>query len=152
MLEFALRDLAAWAEGRGLPADSTSYKVTAQQVSVAATAAERHGIQPVVTLSANGKTACDAAVGSTVTLHARAEVPAGGGKIVSVEWDFLGTGEFTVNSLKKPVTAIDVTATTVYKSIGTVLPNVRIKAQREGNSSSPYAISVNLGRARVIVH
>jgi hypothetical protein len=126
--------------------------VTGQQVSVPATAAERQGIQPVVALSANGKTACKAAVGSTVTLHVRAGVPAGGGKIGSVEWDFAGTGKFTVNPLKRPVTTIDMRATTVYKPTGTVLPSVRIKAQREGNSSSPYAISVNLDRARVLVH
>ena len=54
VLQQALRDLSAWVEKGIAPPATTNYKIEDGQVIVPATAAERKGIQPVVTLKANG--------------------------------------------------------------------------------------------------
>src|SRR3954453_3035790 len=48
ILNQALRDLAAWVEKGVPPPASTSYRIVDGQVIVAPTAAERNGVQPVV--------------------------------------------------------------------------------------------------------
>ncbi|MDR2253718.1 MAG: hypothetical protein LBD97_07685, partial [Bifidobacteriaceae bacterium] len=53
-LHQALRDLAAWVEDGTAPPRSTTYAVSGGQVSVPATAAQRGGIQPVVTCEPEG--------------------------------------------------------------------------------------------------
>src|SRR3546814_9562680 len=53
-------------------------------------------MQPVVSASIDGKARAEVAVGDEFTLSAAAEVPAGQGTIVAVEWDFDGTGRFPV--------------------------------------------------------
>ena len=62
ILQQALRDLSAWVEKGVEPPPSTSYKVVDGQVVVPATAVERKGVQPVVTLNANGGARADVAV------------------------------------------------------------------------------------------
>src|SRR5262249_8095832 len=54
VLHQAIRDVAAWAEDGVEPPATTSYEVVDGQVIVAPTAAERLGVQPVVTLAVNG--------------------------------------------------------------------------------------------------
>ena len=60
------------------------------------TAAERGGVQPVVSVTANGGALATVAVGEPVTLSVHAEAPAAGGTIVSVQWDFDGKGALPV--------------------------------------------------------
>ena len=70
VLHQALRDLSAWVEKGVEPPQSTNYKVVDGQVQVPPTAAERKGIQPVVTVKANGGARAEAAAGQPVTFTA----------------------------------------------------------------------------------
>src|SRR5262249_27345908 len=70
----ALRDLSAWVEKGVAPPPSTNYKVVDGQVRVPPTAAERKGIQPVVTVTANGGARAEVAVGAPVSFSAVIEV------------------------------------------------------------------------------
>ena len=103
----ALLDLDAWVAHRVQPPASTNYSIDANnQVQLAAAAVKRHGVQPVVTLTARTRASAHGsrgqriyvAAGQPVTFSVDAQVPPGAGKIVKVEWDFEGTGSFTVTS------------------------------------------------------
>src|SRR4051812_13194593 len=96
VLQQALFDLAAWAEQGIAPPASTSYEIQDGQVHVPTRAAERRGLQPVVTLTAGGRDRIDVRVGEEVEFVGDIEVPPGTGTVVSAEWDFDGSGEYAV--------------------------------------------------------
>ena len=64
------------------------------QIEVPPTAAERGGVQPVVTLTVNGGDRADVAVGEPVELVGDVEVPPAAGVVVSAEWDYDGSGTY----------------------------------------------------------
>ncbi|SPO00281.1 uncharacterized protein DNG_03126 [Cephalotrichum gorgonifer] len=147
-----LRDLSAWAEKGVLPPDPTNYTVSHGQVEVPSSASQRLGIQPVVSLTAQGKTRTTIKKGQSITFNAHIEVPHKAGTITSVAWDFDGTGEFVKKDFGKATQATnDVEVTQTYQKSGTYYPSVRIAVHRDGNAASPYAQVLNLGRMRVIV-
>ena len=74
VLQQALLDLSAWVEKGIAPAATTNYKIVDGQVVVPPTAEERKGIQPVVTVKANGGKRADVKVGEPVTFTAVVEV------------------------------------------------------------------------------
>ena len=74
-MQQALRDLSAWVEKGIAPAATTNYKIVDGQVIVPPTAEERKGIQPVVTVKANGGQRADVKVGQPVTFTAVIETP-----------------------------------------------------------------------------
>jgi hypothetical protein len=150
-LQQALRDLSAWVEKGTAPPDSTSYKVDDGQVHVPATARERKGIQPVVSVQANGGARAELPAGQTVTFHADIEVPSKTGVIVKAEWDFEGTGDYPVVSEIKPESRMTVTTTYTFSKPGTYFPALRVTCSRHGDRDSPYAQVQNLGRVRVVV-
>src|SRR3546814_1927833 len=88
-------DLVSGVEQGIAPPDS-DYSYSGGKLTLPANASERGGIQPVVSASIDGKARAEVAVGDEFTLSAAAEVPAGLGTIVAVEWDFDGTGRFPV--------------------------------------------------------
>ncbi|HUD30918.1 MAG TPA: hypothetical protein VMQ93_18785, partial [Novosphingobium sp.] len=94
VLQQALLDVSAWVEKGIAPRPSTAYAIKDGQVVVPATAEARRGIQPVVTLLADGGTRAEVAVGKAVGLTARVSVPQGAGRLVGAEWDFEGAGTF----------------------------------------------------------
>ena len=153
VLHQALRDLSAWVE-RGLaPPASTSYKVVDGQVETPSTAVQRKGIQPVVTLLANGKTRAEATVGQPVPLSAVIEVPPNTGRVVSAEWSLEGAptfvpAEFTTDASGSKAT---VTITHIFSKPGTYFPVLRAASQRQGDAKTPYARIQNLSRVRVVV-
>jgi hypothetical protein len=154
-LEQALRDLAAWVEQGVSPPASTAYELVDGQIVVAPTANERCGIQPVVTLTANGGTRAEVAVGDTVEFAALVEVPPGAGTIVAAAFDFEGTGEFAdVVPLDNEATSY--TSTTFrssheFAAPGTYFPALKVASQRRGQMDEPFARIENLGRVRVVV-
>jgi hypothetical protein len=153
-LEQGLRDLSAWAERGVEPPPTTSYKVVNGQVRVPASAAKRNGIQPVVTVRANGVTKADVEVGARVELTARIEVPPDTGVVVAADWDFLGNGDYSAAGEIRPSrrsTTVTVTATYTFTAPGTFFPAIRVASQRDGDRDTPYARVQNLGRARVVV-
>lgn len=76
-LHTALRQLARWVEDSVPPADSTTYSIAAGQVHVPDSALKRHGVQPTVTVLANGSPAPTIRVGEPVCIEITAETPPG---------------------------------------------------------------------------
>ena len=152
MLHQALRDVAQWVEKGTPPPASTSYHIDDGQVSVPATAAERKGIQPVVTLRTNGAERVEVKAGRSVTLQGTIEVPAGAGSIIAAEWDFDGRGSFPEHStVPEDAKSLTVSVTHRFDTPGTYFSTLRGVSQRQGDRNTPYARIENLGRMRVVV-
>jgi hypothetical protein len=151
VLHQALRDLSRWVEEGVAPPPSTRYEVVDGQVMVPSDAAQRGGIQPVVSLTANGGERADVAVGDVVTFHANARVPQGAGVIVTVEWDFDGTGSFSVAESIEVAEGVVAQHQFSFAEPGVYFPTVRVAAHRNGDRTSPYARVQNLARVRVVV-
>ena len=152
VLQQALRDLAVWVEQGIPPPASTNYQVVDTQVLVPPTARERRGVQPVVTLTADGGARADVAAGTTVSFSAVAEVPPNTGDIVAAQWDFLGLGTYPVSAtIGTPRPKVTLTATHTYTSPGTYFPVIRVTSQRQGDPNTHYGLIQNLARARVVV-
>ena len=150
VLHQALRDLSEWVEQGKPPAASTRYSVQDGQVAVPARAADRQGVQPVVSMTADGGPRADVPVGTQVLLTAVAEAPPGGGKIVRVQWDLDGDGSFEIDGIIEPATQVTVTRHCAYDTPGTNFVTVRVSAQRDGDPSTPFARMDNLARARIV--
>jgi hypothetical protein len=124
-------------------------------VLVPRTAAGRRGIQPVVTVLANGGARAEVAVGQPVTLSAVIEVPKHTGRVVAAEWSFEGTGDFPVVEQRTITSAsgtrVTLKTTHVFSKPGTYFPALRVASQRQGDGGTPYARIQNLGRVRVVV-
>jgi hypothetical protein len=152
VLQQALRDLAAWVEKGVPPPASTSYKMVDGQVEVPGTAADRKGIQPVVTVTANGAARANVTVGKPVEFSALIEVPPNTGKVVAAEWDFEGAGDFPVAArIKVSASRVTVKAAHAFSKPGTYFPTLRVTSERAGDSRTPYARVQNLARVRVVV-
>jgi len=154
VLQQALRDVSAWAEKGTPPPANSIYKVVDGQVDVPPTAAERKGVQPVVTLRANGAARTEVKVGQPVTFIGTVEVPPGTGKVVEAQWDFDGTGDFKVPGEVKLSDAsgarATVTTTHSFASPGIYFAVLRASSQRQPDDT-PHARIPNLARARVVV-
>jgi hypothetical protein len=153
VLHQALRDLSAWVEKDAPPPASTAYKVVDGQVEVPPTAAARRGVQPVVTVTANGGRRAEVAVGQPVELVAVVEAPPKTGTIVAAEWDLEGRGDFPIAAQLANASSSRVTLKTTYSfsKPGTYFPVLRATSHRRGDPRTPYARVVNLGRVRVVV-
>lgn len=147
----AVSDLIAWVEQGIEPPPSTRghYGVDGDFV-MAPTAAERRGIQPVISVTANGAIRADVRAGEPVRFEALAEAPPDTGFIVSAEWDFEGTGSYPLryDGLGKS-TLLKVRETHVYSQPGTYFPVLRVTTHRGANSGLRRI--PNLGRLRVVV-
>jgi hypothetical protein len=152
VLQQALRDLSAWVEKGVPPPASTSYKMADGQIEVPGTAADRKGIQPVVTVTANGAARADVAVGKRVAFSAVIEVPPNTGKVVAAQWDFEGAGDFPVAAqIRQPASRVTVKAAHAFPKPGTYFPTLRVASERDGDTGTPYALVQNLARVRVVV-
>ena len=122
-LQQALRDLAAWVEKGVAPPASTNYRIEDGQVIVAATAAERRGIQPVVRLRVKDGDRAVTAPGQRVHFSGTITVPPGAGSLVAAEWDFDGQGTFpTKATIALGATTATVAGDHVFKKPGTYFP------------------------------
>jgi hypothetical protein len=157
ILQQALRDLSQWVEKGVPPPPSTSYKVVDGQIVVPPTAAERQGIQAVVSLTANGGARAEVPVGQSVKFSASIELPPDTGKLVAAEWDFDGQGTFPLveqmSKFKPSGVGSRVTLATTYSfsKPGTYFPALRVTSQRQGDPHTAYGRVHNLGRVRVVV-
>jgi hypothetical protein len=153
-IEQALRDLMAWVEDGVAPPASSGFAVSAdQRVTLAASAAERGGIQPVIKATANGSVRADVKVGDEVRFVAEAEVPPAAGAIISAEWDFEGTGAWARrhDEIDGRAASVHLSASHRYEEPGTYFATVRVTAQREGDLDVAHCRIPNLGRMRVVV-
>jgi hypothetical protein len=81
-----------------------------------------------------------------------AEAPPGAGKIVSLEWDFLGTGDFVPHQLDlRPVARVEVQVEHIFPHTGSYVSAVRIASQIEDLISTPFARVHNLARTLITV-
>jgi hypothetical protein len=156
VLHQTLRDLSAWVE-KGIEPASTNYKVENGQVILPEEAKKRGGIQPVITVKANGKERAEIKAGESVTLEAIIEVPKNTGKVVLAEWNFEGGKEFTaIDNIVSHYTdssgrKVKVKTTYTFKTPGTYFPTIQGASEREGNLKTSFALIKNLGSARVVV-
>ncbi|HPW64189.1 MAG TPA: PKD domain-containing protein [Cyclobacteriaceae bacterium] len=154
VLQQALLDLSAWVEKGIEPPANTSYKIVDAQVIVPTTAKDRLGMQPIVTLKANGSERAEVKKGKPVTFSATIDVPPNAGKVVAAEWDFEGEGTFPVAgkfTADKNSSSVNVQATYRFTKAGTYFVTLRGTSQREGDITTPYTRIRNLGRVRVVV-
>ena len=155
VLQQALRDLSAWVEKGIAPPATTNYNIEDGQVIVPPTATERKGIQPVLTLKANGGERAEVKVGEPVTFNAIIELPQNTGKIVAAQWDFEGAGSFGVEGKLIPdgksSTRVTLKTSHVFTKPGTYFTTLRGISQRQGDVRTPYARIQNLARVRIIV-
>lgn len=156
VLHQALRDVAAWVEKGTPPPAGTAYRVVGGQVEVPATADARRGIQPVVTLRANGGEKVVIKAGEPVLLTGTIAAPRGTGTVVAADWSFDATlttpGTFTASSpVGRNRSVVKVTVRHVFDRPGTYFPALRGTSQRNGDSRTPYGRIQNLGRARIVV-
>ncbi|MEU4311697.1 hypothetical protein [Nocardia sp. NPDC024068] len=151
VLHEALRQVSAWVETGRAPAAGTRYAVEDGQVHVPAHAADRLGVQPVVTLTADGAQRAEITAGRCVRFEVVAETPPGSGLIVALAWDFDGTGAFTDTAEFDPAAAVTIAREHVFTDPGTHFVTVRVSAHPDGDSTTPYARMDNVARVRVVV-
>lgn len=177
-LKQALLDISDWVE-RGIePRQSSVYEMEGGCVHIAKTAKERKGIQPVITLTANGGVCAHVKVGEPVTLEAIAQVPEGAGQVTEIKFSlsdpmfgtyakkaqggdtmaFLeqGRAERVEGALETYVTeeglqAGKASVQTSYDKPGTYFATAFVKSQRSGDEQDVFTQVRNLARARVVV-
>ncbi|MGE3689870.1 MAG: hypothetical protein AB7F98_00660 [Novosphingobium sp.] len=152
MLQQALRDVSAWVEKGTPPPANSSYRMADGQVILAPTATARKGIQPLVSVLANGGARAEVAAGQPVRFTGTIEVPPGTGYVVGAEWDFEGKGDYPVTTrVPDRRTKATVSTTYTFTRPGTYFAVLRGYSQRSGNKTTPFARIKNLARARVVV-
>ncbi|HVY02263.1 MAG TPA: hypothetical protein VG983_01300, partial [Caulobacterales bacterium] len=150
-LQQALRDLAAWVEKGAAPPPSTEYEVMDGQVIVPSGAKARKGIQPIVSLRANGAERAEVKIGEPVAFTAAIEAPPDAGAIVKAEWDFDGAGAYPHASNFTPGARVTVNARHAFAEPGIYFPALRVSANRASAADDPYAQVLNIARVRVVV-
>ena len=160
----ALVDLSAWVEKGIEPLPSSVYEYTGGLIVPAATAKERRGLQPVVSLCANGDACAHVKTGEAVCFTAYAEVPEGAGEVTAFDFgfednrdlpggidaDYPVKGEverFEANGVSAAKAAVSYT----FDKPGTYYAAVRVKANRNGDVNDLFTQVKNLARAKVVV-
>jgi hypothetical protein len=152
--EAALDAMVAWVEQQKAPPESSRYSFDPidKALTLPPAAAHRLGIQPVATLTANGRERAEVRTGEPVLLEVAADAPPGAGDIVEVTWDFDGRGTWPEVRRPAPSSRSVRDATTyVFDAPGTYLPSVRVSSHPRGDPGDPHARATNLGRCRVVV-
>lgn len=165
-LNQAMLDVSAWVERGVEPAPTTVYQMVDNQVEAAPTADRRKGLQPVVTLLANGEKCVRVKAGEAVTLTATAVVPEGTGTVTALDFEFEADdlvspgmdikyifhnpGEFT-SYMDGNCHAAKATMTHIYSKPGTYFAAVRVKSERNSDAGAQFTQVQNLDRARIIV-
>lgn len=127
----SLQDMMAWAERGVAPPPSTRYVVRGGQVVMPARAAERYGLQPVMSLSVDGASRAVVAVGQPVNLAARLEMPPQGGQIVQYTWSMDGKDE-AATAPAEPQPLVEVARTMTFDKPGTYVVRLTVRGQRDG--------------------
>lgn len=147
-----LQDLVDWVE-RGIEPLATEYSFEDGRITLPPTVAERGGIQPIARVSANGGTRADVRAGEPVELQVQAEVHPQAGTIISVRWDFDGSGTYPFAHQEVDGSSSSLTLTTAhaYESPGTYFVTARVESHRDGDLTATERRIETLGQARVVV-
>lgn len=165
-LRQALLDISDWVERGKEPRKSTAYELKDGQIYLEETADKRCGVQPVVTMLANGKTHAHIKAGEEVLLYVKAEVPPDAGKVTAIDYDFVSDetlsmqkkeltvfrnkGEFTWHPDEKSGYA-ESEMRHIYEKPGVYFASVRVKVERHGDAQNPFTQIKNIGRVRITV-
>jgi hypothetical protein len=146
IIERAVDDVIAWVEDGVAPPSDTAFVVTDGRIALAPSAATRGGVQPIVGAQANGKVHTKVGVGDEVNFTVQIDTPQSADEVVSIEWDFDGSGTWPER--------IEPTTSSVRHSFatpGTYYPSVRVTTQATGTNDARYGLVRNLDRVRVDV-
>jgi hypothetical protein len=151
VIEQSLADLAAWVEEGIEPAD-TAFQYLDGKITLPSTAAERGGIQPVVSVTANGASRIEVAVGEEFTVQVDAEVPNGAGAIIGVKWDFDGSGSYPfAHDVDGTNAKVALSTTHAFDRPGTYFVTALVESHRDGDVKAVARRIPNLASARVVV-
>ena len=150
--------MTRWVEQGIAPPAETVVSVSPGVIEFPPTAAERKGLQPAVTATANESTKIVVEAGTTVVFDGVAGSPIG--RIAKYEWDFQGNNSYDCDS--DPSTAlpacapgftaaaeVQTPASFTYATPGTYLPTVRV--HDDTDNPGPEDGLENLTRVVVIV-
>jgi hypothetical protein len=151
IIEQCLADLIAWVEDGVDPVD-TAFEYRDGAIILPDTAAERRGIQPVVSVTADGAARAEVKVGQEVGLSVHAEAPPGAGTIISVQWDFDGSGSYPESAkVDGTQTAVTLSTTHKYDVPCTYFVTALVESHRDGDVSATSRRISNLASARIVV-
>jgi hypothetical protein len=146
----SIQDLMAWAEKGVAPPPSTGYTIRNGQVILAKEAADRHGLQPVMSFTANGAPRAVAAVNEPVTLAAKLEMPPKGGQIVQYGWTVSGKAEPMTVVTPQPL--VNVNRSISFDKPGTYVVRLTVNGQRDGLVDPPnQTLMQNFKDVQVVV-
>lgn len=151
VLHEALRALVAWVERDDAAPASTRYSIEDGQVVVPAKAADRGGVQPVLTLTVDGADRADVDAGADVRVRLVAESPAGAPPIVRVEWDLDSDTDFEEHEDVRQAVRTKVDRSVRFAQPGTYFIAVRVSAQHAADVGTPFGRIDAVARARVVV-
>jgi hypothetical protein len=151
IIEQSLVDLCDWAEKGKKPVD-TKFSFADGKVTLPPTARERGGIQPVVSVRANGASRAEVKAGAAVTLEVEGEAPPHAGTIIAVEWSVDGSGQFVAEAgIDGKSASIKLAKTQRYDKPGVYFASARITSHADGDITAQHRRMVNVASARVIV-
>jgi len=147
----SIQDLMAWAEKGIAPPPSTRYTIRNGQVISATEAADRYGLQPVMTLTANGVARATVGVNQPVNLASKIEMPPHTGKVVNYNWTIAGAADPMTN-VEKPQPLVNVNRTMTFDKPGTYVIRLTVNGQRDGLVDPPNrTLLQNHKEVRVVV-
>jgi hypothetical protein len=140
-----------WAEKGIDPPPSVRYSIRNGQVVAAPRAADRGGLQPVMSFTANGGARAAVGANQPVALAARIEMPPKAGQVVQYMWAIDGKAE-APTTLAAPQPTVDVTRTMTFDKPGTYVVRLTVNGQRDGLLDPPNRTLVrNYKDVRVVV-
>lgn len=161
-LRQVLLDLSDWVEKGKEPLGTTDYQYREGQIIPAERIVERKGIQPKVTLLAEGSSCAHVKAGETVHFTAKVEVPEGAGVVTAIDYDFEdkwilpAENIFPVKGIFERTTEGSIhgaisSITHAFDRPGTYFVSMRAKANRNGNGTDIFTQVKNIARVRVVV-
>ena len=147
----SMQDMMAWAEKGVAPPPSSAYTIRTGQVILPAEAAKRGGLQPVMSLTANGASRVQVGVNQPVTLASNVEMPPRTGQVVSYTWTVDGKAD-PATVIAQPRTTAAITRTVSFDKPGSYLIRLAVYGQREGQANpANQTLLQNWREVRVIV-
>ncbi|MBW8785994.1 MAG: PKD domain-containing protein, partial [Novosphingobium sp.] len=127
------------------------YTIRNGQVVPPAQAAERRGLQPVMTLTASGGSRAVVGVNQPVNLAGNVEMPPNTGRVVKYNWTVAGADE-PATIVAKPLPLVSVNRTVTFAAPGTYVIRLTVDGQRDGLVNSPnQTLLQNFKEVRVVV-
>lgn len=154
----AFQLMVRWVEQGVAPPPDTVVSVSPGSVTFPATAAERKGLQPTVSATADGLTRVVVPVGSLVLLDGIAASPIG--QISKYEWDFESDNSYDCDSdpttslpdcagALAPAPEVTTPAPHIYATPGTFVATVRVTDDTD--NPGPFDGLENLARVVIVV-